>query len=138
MTITDARKFAGQKIGLPASFDGSIAAYANLTAAQQIAVTQAMIAYIQANPGQFTPAQVETANVQAPQAATLTPEDDSFDFGQFFDELESNAIQKIGGPVASIGNGVSQTLTLIGTLLPAAVLVAVLIYAWPHIKNANR
>lgn len=136
MPIPQLRVIVGQQIGLPAAFDGSMTAYGNLSREDQIELTQAMIAYIQQHPEQFTPAQVQTATVEAPRAATMTPEDDSFNAGAFFAALEQNAINTIGNPLVSVGNGISQSVALIGTLLPVLALVAVLIFAFPHLKKA--
>jgi hypothetical protein len=137
MTIAQLRQFVGAQIGLPDSFDGSMTAYGNLAREQQIELTQGMIAYIQSNPGSFTPAQVETARIEAPRAATLTPEDTSFSFSAFFNELETNAGNVIGAPLVSIGNGVSQAVNLVGTLLPILALVAVAVAVWPYIARAK-
>jgi hypothetical protein len=137
MTIPQLRALMGQQIGLPASFDGSVDAYRGLSRENQIALTQAMIAYIRQNPGSFTPGQVQTAEVEAPRAATMTPADESFDVGAFFQELENNAINTVGAPLVSVGQGVSEAIKLIGTLIPIAVLVAVFVFAFPHIKKAT-
>lgn len=137
MTIAQLRQHVGRQIGLPDSFDGSMSAYGSLTREQQIELTQGMIAYIQSHPASFTPAQVETARVEAPRAATLTPEDESFSFSAFFNELETNAGNVIGAPLVSIGNGLSQAVNLVGTLLPILALVAIGIAIWPHIAKAR-
>jgi hypothetical protein len=42
----------------------------------------------------------------------------------------------LGDPLASIGNGVKNTLNLTGTLLPWLAVIAMGIFALPYIKSA--
>lgn len=137
MTIPQVRAIVGQQIGLSASFDGSMTAYGNLTPAQQIALTKGVFDYIRAHPSDFTEAQVQTVNTEGNRVAALTIEDSSFDYGAFLSALEDNAISTIGDPLARIGNGISASVSLIGTLLPVGVVVAVVIFALPYWKKAN-
>jgi hypothetical protein len=137
MTIPQLREHVGRQIGLPATFDGSVAAYRELSPAQQIALTQGMIAYIKSNPGSFTPAQVETATVESSRAATMTPEDDGFDADLFFDELGTEAKRVVFDPLAKVGEGVSKSFSLVGTLLPVLAVIAVGIFLYPHLIRAK-
>ena len=135
MTIPELRAFIGQQQGLPASFDGSITAYRNLTPAQQVTLTRGTVDYIRNNPGQFTPAQVQTATVEAGRQGDI--EDTGFDASLFWNEIGDQAFN-IGNSVASIGQGVTNSLNLAGALLPIALLVAVFVFAYPHIKNSTQ
>ena len=135
MTIQNLRLLMGRQLGLPASFDGSVTAYGNLSRAQQIALTQAMLAYIRENPGAFSNAQVATANAEG--ARDLTLADESFDWSGFQVEFENNAYDVIAKPFVSIGTGVSDTVTLLGKALPFLALAALVIFALPYIKKAN-
>lgn len=68
MSITQARAIVGQNLGFGSDFDGSIGAYQNLSQADQIRLTDALGAYIKANPASFTDQQqsVATDIVNAP------------------------------------------------------------------------
>ena len=135
MSIPQLRQIVGQQIGLPATFDGSIAAYGNLSRASQIELTQKMLDYIKEHPGDFEDKQVATANAEGARDLTLV--DSSFSWESFQQEFEANAYDIVGKPFVAIGTGVSNTVTMIGTLLPFAVIVAVIIFALPYIKKAN-
>lgn len=134
MTIANARQLVGQAMGLR-DFDGSISAYRELSAAQQIELTQRLFIYIEANPASFTPGQLETVQVEKNRIQAATPEDASFDWEQFGEELGENVSTTLLEPVATVGRGVSTTVSLIGTLLPVAAVLAVLIYSYPYIKS---
>lgn len=135
MTIQTLRELMGRQIGLPASFDGSITAYGNLTRAQQISLTQAMLAYIREHPGDFGDKQVATANAEGSRDLTLV--DEGFDWELFQNEFEANTYDVIARPLVAIGQGVSTSVNLIGTLLPVFALLAVAIFVFPYIKKAN-
>ena len=135
MTIPQLRAYVGQQQGLPASFDGSIDAYRNLSAAQQVTLTRGVVDYIKNHPGEFTPAQVQTANVEAGRQSDI--EDTGNNFSVFWTELGDQAFA-VGNSVASIGQGVTNSLNLAGALLPVALLVAVFVFAYPHIKNSTQ
>lgn len=138
MTIVQLRQLIGNQIGLPESFDGSMTAYGNLSREAQIALTQGMIAYIRNNPASFTPAQLVTAETEAGRAEKLTLDDTSFDTGLFFAELEKNANAVVFDPLVKVGQGISTSVSLVGTLLPVFALVAVAIFAWPYVARARR
>jgi hypothetical protein len=137
MTIVQLRELMGRQIGLPATFDGSIDAYRNLSAESQIALTRACVAYVRQNPDKFNAAQVDTATVEASRADRLTYEDPGFSAEEFFDELAIEAKKTIGEPLAAIGTGVSQSVQLVGTLLPVLALIAVAVFVWPYIAKAK-
>jgi hypothetical protein len=138
MTIQQARVFVGRQIGLSTNFDGSRDAFRNLSAAEQTELTKQLIKYIAQNPGDFTDAQVSTANVELGRADRLSIEDTSFDYDLFFNELETNAIQTIGQPLANIGNGVSNTVAALGKLLPFIAFGALAVLALPYILKATK
>ncbi len=106
MTITAARAFVGRTMGLPASFDGSVAAYRDLTAAQQVELTKQLVAYVNANPQQFTPAQVTTAAAEAGRAQTLTMDDTSYDWAVFVDTALDRGNSILGVAGMTLGTGV--------------------------------
>lgn len=135
MTIPQLRQLIGNQVGLPASFDGSITAYGALTRAQQIELTQGMLAYIREHPGEFGDKQVQTANAEGSRDLALV--DPSFDWSQFMTEFEANAYDVVGKPLVAVGQGLSTSVNLIGTLLPFAVIVAVIVFALPYIRRAN-
>ena len=136
MTIAQARAIVGQQLGFPPSFDGSVSAYRDLSAANQIRLTQALFAYIRANPDKFTEAQQQTVRVEQSRVDRMTPEDASFDGGQFMTELEAGAV-RIGGAVANVGEGVVKSVNLVGNLIPIAVLFAAFVFAYPYFKKAT-
>lgn len=135
MTIQTLRELMGRQIGLPASFDGSITAYGNLSQNQQIELTAAVMRYIRQNPGQFTQAQVAVTTAEGSRAELTIPAGYA-DVG-FWDEFENNAYEIVGKPFVAIGQGVSTSVNLIGTLLPVFALIAVAIFALPYIRKAN-
>lgn len=138
MTITQTRALVGNQIGLPSSFDGTVAAYRDLSPTQQADLTREVINFIRNNPGKFTTEQVATANAQFGQAQTLSPTDASFSFSQFFDELETEAYNVVGAPLQAVGQGVSTTVKLVGTLIPILVVVVAVVYFLPQIKSASK
>lgn len=135
MTTAQLRQLVANQIGLPASFDGSVAAYRKLTAAQQTELTAGMINYIRNHPGDFTEAQVATANAEAGRASTMT-NTSGYSDTTLLAELESQAL-RVGSAVADVGNGIVNTVSLTGTLLPFVAVAALVIFAWPYIKKAQ-
>jgi len=131
-TIAQARQIVGQQLGFSASFDGSVAAYRNLTPENQIRLTQGVFAYIKQNPGQFTDAQNATVAAESSRVDALTAENPGA-FSVFVDAIADEAL-RVGGAVASVGNGVVTSVNLVGTLLPVAVLVSIVVFAWPYLK----
>ena len=136
MTIAQARALVGQSMGLR-HFDGSIHAYRNLTAAQQIDLTKRLFDYIKANPDKFDANQKATVAAEDSRIQAATVQDTSFDWGQFMQDFEANAYRTVGEPLVNIGRGVSTSVNLIGTLLPIAVLAAVVIFALPYVRKAS-
>lgn len=136
MTIAQARALVGQSMGLR-DFDGSIDAYRNLTAGQQIDLTKRLFDYIKANPANFTETQKATVAAEDSRIQAASLQDTSFDWGQFMQELEANAYTTVAEPLVNIGRGVSTSVNLIGTLLPIAVLAAVVIFALPYVRKAS-
>ena len=134
MTIANARALVGQQIGL-SNFDGSVAAYRDLSAADQIRLTQALFAFIRSNPQEFTEQQQQTVQVEGNRVASLSTQDPS-SWSVFVDAITDEAL-RVGSSVASVGNGVITSVNLVGTLLPLAVIVAVAVFAWPYIKHAK-
>lgn len=114
-----------------------MASFNNLSTDLKQSITAGMINYIRANPGQFTSQQVGVAQ-SAPNSATLTTEDTSFGYGEFFSELGENAITVVGNPLAEVGNSVSSTVSLLAKLIPWVAVGALLIFAAPYIADAVR
>lgn len=137
MSIPELRKLIANQNGVAASFDGSTAAFNDLPTDTKQSITAGMLNYIRANPGQFTPQQVGVAQ-SAPNSATLGQVDTSFDYGEFFDELENNAVNIVGTPLADIGNNVSNTVSLLAKLIPWVAVGALLVFAAPYIADAVR
>lgn len=139
MTIQQARQFSGNRIGLPATFDGSVSAYRDLSAAQQVALNAAVLNLILAQPQDFTPAQVETARVEINRAQGQITADPTFteNVATFWDEFETQALN-VGQAVANVGTGVINSVSLVGTLLPIVVIGALVIFALPYIKTATK
>lgn len=108
MTIQEARVFVGRSLGFPMSFDGSVAAYAGLTAVQQVELTRAMISYIAANPDKFTPGQVATALAETDRAQRMGIETDDYDWGLFVD----TALDRGAAFVSTTGFTLSTALVL--------------------------
>jgi hypothetical protein len=119
MTIPDARNAVGKQLGLY-FFDGSADAYANLSQADQVRVSDALKAYIVANSGAFTADQVANARKNMASAAYDTGlADTSFDLGMFGSEVLNNA-----GKITDAGGTI---LTRVLYLAAAAGLVAYLL-----------
>lgn len=136
MTIAQARAIVGQQLGLP-SFDGSVDAYRALTPGQQIDLTKALFSYIQKNPENFTTGQLETVKAESPRLQAAQIEDTSFSVSEFMNELETNAYKTVGEPLVNLGQGVTRSVNLVGTLLPIAVLAVLVIVALPYIQKAR-
>lgn len=90
MTITELRAQIGQAMGFGhwwAPFDGSVAAYADLEAADQVALTQKFLDYIKAHPDQF-----DYATAQAASQMNVQQIDTSSDaLGVFVDAVADQA-----------------------------------------------
>jgi uncharacterized membrane protein len=120
MTPQELRAKLGKEITGDSSFDGSPSAYAGASADDQVKITNAMKAYIRANPAGFSP----TA-----QSVALTPDIspiEHYTVGQavadFGDEFANQAI-KAGEDIASVGKGVLNTFKLGSWLIPTAAVV---------------
>lgn len=124
MTIQQARVAVGQEIGLPMSFDGTMAAVNALPTNQKQQLTASLLAYILANPTRFTEAQVATANAERGYINTLSMTS-GYTEADLITELETGFMRVVGTPLAAVGNGVSSAFTLTGTLIPVIALVAV-------------
>lgn len=135
MTIIQARNIVGNQQGLPSSFDGSIAAYAALSPAQQLDLTRGVLDYIINNQPEFTDAQIATAYAQRGQAQSMRIEDTSFDAKLFLTELEKNAYDVIVKPIQNLGDSVSGTANFLAKALPFIVLGALALMALPYIKK---
>lgn len=138
MTIAEARALVGRQIGLPASFDGSVAAYSALTPQEQLNLNQSLALFIVANPASFTPEQVGYAARASARNGAATIEDASFDWGMFFEELGNEARDTIGAPLEAVGRGVSSGVTLAGNLIPVAVLIIAAAYLLPLFRQATQ
>jgi hypothetical protein len=123
MTIPEARNAVGKSLGLY-FFDGSAEAYSNLSAADQVRVTDALSSYIVANAGAFTPAQVSSATARTNSSSFNSPlADDSFDVGMFGDELLKNAakVTATGASVLTKALYIAVALGVLAYVLPAAI-----------------
>lgn len=136
MTIPDARAIVGRQLGY-SGFDGSIDAYRNLTAAQQVELTKALFNYIKANPDKFTNQQQTTVAAEDSRIQKAQIEDASITIANVMTALEEQAYNVVAEPLMAVGQGVSTSVKLIGTLLPFAVIAAVVIFALPYIRKAN-
>ena len=126
MNITTLRAQIGQSLGYGyafSTFDGSAAAYAALEADQQVKLTNAMKAYIRANPDDFTP-------------FIETPENYSWGdaIADFSGEV-ANQAQEAGKAVAGVGQGTLTLLSMARWLIPAAGLAVVGLIAWKYYKG---
>lgn len=137
MTINAARIAVGQQMGLPDTFTGTMAEVNALTIDQKQTLTAALLAYILQRPGDFTPAQVATAAAEKGRIGTLAQEDAAVTLPQILAALEDEAQRVIGAPLATIGNGVSQALTLTGSILPVVVLAVVGIALFSFYKKTT-
>ena len=106
MSITEARARVGTQLGYP-NFGGSIAAYQALTSQQQIDLDNGVAAFIVANPGYFTPAQVSLsqARVASPQQSI---QDTSINWTDFGNAVVDNA----GSLAGSFTSGLGKTLAV--------------------------
>lgn len=89
MTIQELRAQCGKALGFGSwltPFDGSVAAYGELSAEDQAALANAMYAYIRAHPSEFSSQQVK-------QASTMhaAGPDTSSNWGVFVDEVANQA-----------------------------------------------
>ncbi len=94
---------------------------------QRVSYNKALAAYIQQNPGLFSA--TDETNAAAVAAKVDSPLDDnSFasDLAVFGDEFENQAL-RVGGAVASVGNGVINALNLAKYGIPAVILIFVAI-----------
>lgn len=133
MTIQQARIAVAQQIGgIPSGYDGSMFATNQLPDEKKQALTAALVNYIANNPGQFTTAQVATANAELGRAQTLTGTG-GYDNVTFWGEVGNN-LERAGSAVANIGEGVITTVGVGGKLIPYAALLFVLVLVFPYIK----
>lgn len=137
ISLADARKYVGQQIGLPLSYDGSDAATKALSGDELVHLTRSLLDFIKNNPSRFTNQQVSTANAEAGRFATFDRAQTEMDSVTLFGELANQAEEKIGKPLAAVGQGVSTSLTLAGNLLPILLIGAVVLIAIPYINRAR-
>ena len=135
-SIQQARQIVGNQIGLPQSFDGSVAAYRELPAQKQVELNQAVLRYILANPANFLPAQVKVASQQVDASGNYKIEE-SNPVATFWDEFENQAV-RVASSVASVGEGVVSSVSIVGNLLPVLVIVGLFVLALPYIKQATK
>lgn len=108
MTIEQARKIVGQKLGFP-NFDGSVSAYSKLSQADQVRLTDGLAQFIVNNPTQFTADQVDLSKKRVASPLFNRPlEDTSFDYGQFLSLTAANAV-----PTLNAAAGLGKTLVII-------------------------
>ena len=137
ISLADARKYVGQQIGLPLSYDGSDAATRALSGDQLVHLTRSLLDFIKNNPSRFTNKQVATANAEAGRFNSFDQAQAKADSVTLFGELANQAEEKIGKPLAAVGQGVSTSLTLAGNLLPILLIGAVVLIAIPYINRAR-
>lgn len=135
-TIQQARQIVGNQIGLPETFDGSVAAYRELTPQKQIELNQAVLRYVLANPANFLPAQVAVARTQVSNSANYQY-DETSNASAFWEEFESQ-VTRAATAVASVGEGALTSVSLVGNLLPALVIVGIVVLALPYIRQAAK
>lgn len=120
MTIQDARAQVAQQFGW-INFDGSASAYSNLSQADQVKLSDALMSYIVTNSGAFSDAQVtEARRVAASKGFNSPLADDSFNYTQFGDEVLNNAKKEV-----DIGGGILKNVIYI------AAIIGVLAYVLP-------
>jgi len=132
MTITQLRAQVGQSITGDPSFDGSIPAYAALSPNQQIDITNGMKAYIRAHPSEFGTVQNQVANtpdIQHTEDYTVGQQ-----ISDFTDEFGNQAM-RVGESIASVGNGVLNTLNLAKYGIPIVGVIIVAIYLYGTYKK---
>ena len=137
MSLTDARKFVGQQIGLPLSYDGSDDATRALSGDDLVHLTRSLLDFIKNNPSRFTNQQVATANAESGRFVSFDQAEAQANSVTLFGELENQVEEKIGKPLAAVGQGVSTSLTLAGNLLPILLIGAVVLFAIPYINRAR-
>lgn len=137
MTLDEARRFVGQQIGLPLLYDGSSTATKNLSPDDLVALTRALIDFIKNNPSRFTNQQVATANAETGRFLNFDRAQAQAESVSFLDELAKQAEEKVGKPLAAVGEGVSRTVTLAGNLLPVVLIVAAVVIALPYLRRAT-
>lgn len=108
---------------------------ANLSASDRIKLFDYSFKYVADNPSQFEPRQVQIAKQHVAAWGIDKPlEDTSFDWALLGDEMANNAL-KIGESVASVGQGVMNTLNLAKWVLPLAGLTVVGILLYKFYKK---
>lgn len=137
ISLADARKYVGQQIGLPLSYDGSDAATRALSGDELVHLTRSLLDFIKNNPSRFTNQQVATANAEAGRYTAFDQAEAKMNSVTLFGELANQAEEKIGKPLAAVGQGVSTSLTLAGNLLPILLIGAVVLIAIPYINRAR-
>jgi hypothetical protein len=128
MTITALRAQEGKRITGDASFDGTPTAYANATADQRIQITNAMKAYIRANPSEFDASQVQVANT-----ADITLSE-NYTAGQ----MVSDFTEEMGNQAVELNNAVNPFSEANRKwILWAAVLIAAAYLILPQLMRAR-
>lgn len=132
MNIQQAALLVGRQIGLPSSFDGSVAAINALDDEHRLALTAGLGAYIRANPSDFTSQQVSVANGMP---VGFQQNDSSFDVSDFLVAVADNADELIVKPLENIGasaSAVAKAAPLILILVGAFLLIT-----WTRAKGAQ-
>jgi hypothetical protein len=132
MNIVELRKLCGSKIGLPANFDGSAAAYGNLPGDQQARLSICMADYILANRSAFNSAQIAASESVKRQQASGNIYPDSYTFAEQLSDFANEYVKTVGDAGNAVLTGVSEA-TGLKTAVTVAAVVAVLYFGAPYV-----
>ena len=132
MNIVDLRKLCGNKIGLPANFDGSAAAYGNLPGAQQAQLAICMADYILSHRQEFSSVQITIAESVKRQQASGNINPVTYTFGDQLTDFTSEYLPTVGNAGQAILGGIFDS-TGLKTAVVIASVVAVLYFGAPYV-----
>lgn len=145
MTIDDARKEVGERLGL-VGFDGSASGYSNLSAQDQERVSVATTAYVLQNPERFTKEQAEVSRIAAGKAnfgalgdySMGSYLDSAVEFLKAYGETAGNVIVGAAGIAGKSAKALGIDLGfLVGLVAVAALVYFGAPYVLPRLKAAS-
>lgn len=137
MTIQQARVAVAPALNLSGGFDGSPDAVASLSDAEKSRLADATARFVLANPGEFTPFQVERAGViiragltqfEASRDPSLL--DLSADFVKAYGETAGEFVEGAAGVAGRSAKAIGLNL---GVVVSIAAVVAILYFGAPYV-----
>lgn len=125
MTIPEASLLAVNRLGItrPSGFDGTFATFGLLQPQERIEVTRWVKNYVQQNPDQFRPAEVNVANSFG-DVADLEDYSYGEQWSDFMETFTDRGYDLVGSPLVNIG----ESASLIAKAIPLLVIAGAIYF----------